>query len=47
MVNNDKLVEVRNFTSQRIAYLIPERSVRRDFAPFETKEITAGELREL
>lgn len=47
MVNNDELVEVRNLTAQRIAYLIPERSVRRDFSAFETKEITAGELREL
>ena len=47
MVNNEEIVEVRNFTSQRIAYLIPERSVRRDFSAFETKEITAGELREL
>ena len=47
MVNNEELIEVRNFTSQRIAYLIPERSVRRDFSAFETKEITAGELREL
>lgn len=47
MVNNDELIKVRNFTGQRIAYLIPERSIRRDFAPFERKEITAGELREL
>ena len=47
MVNNDELIEVRNLTAQRIAYLIPERSVRRDFSAFETKEITAGELREL
>lgn len=47
MVNNDELIEVRNLTTQRIAYLIPERSVRRDFSAFETKEITAGELREL
>ena len=47
MVKNEELIEVRNLTAQRIAYLIPERSVRRDFSAFETKEITAGELREL
>lgn len=47
MIKNEELIEVRNLTAQRIAYLIPERSVRRDFSAFETKEITAGELREL
>lgn len=47
MVNNNDIIKVRNFTEQRICYLIPEKNVRRDFSPFETKEIEAGELREL
>ena len=47
MVENNDLIQVRNFTEQRICYLIPEKNVRRDFAPFESKDIEAGELREL
>lgn len=47
MVNNNDIVKVRNFTNQRIAYLIPEKNIRRDFSGFEVKEITAQELREL
>lgn len=47
MLQNDVVVRVRNLTDQTIAYVIPELKVRRVFRDFETKEITAHELRQL
>ena len=47
MVENTDIIKVRNFTDQRIAYLIPELNCRRDFSGFESKEVTAEELRAL
>lgn len=47
MVKDTDLVSVRNFTSQRVVYTIPEKNIKRDFSPFETKALNAGELREL
>ena len=47
MKTNEETVKVRNFTDQQVCYLIPEKNIRRDFQGFETKELEAGELREL
>lgn len=47
MVENTDMIKVRNFTDQRIVYLIPEMNCRRDFSGFETKEVPAEELRAL
>ena len=47
MVKDIDIIAVRNFTDQRVVYTIPEKNIRRDFSGFETKQIQAGELREL
>ena len=47
MVNDTDMIAVRNFTSQWVVYTIPEKNIKRDFSAFETKNIEAGELREL
>lgn len=47
MKTNEETVKVRNLTDQEIHYIIPEKNVRRDFAPFESKEVEVSELREL
>lgn len=47
MVNGNDFVKVRNLTNQKVSYLIPEKSIRRNFGPQETKEIEVSELREL
>ena len=47
MVKDTDIIAVRNFTDQRGVYTIPEKNIRRDFSGFETKQVQAGELREL
>lgn len=47
MVRDTDKVEVRNFTDQRVVYVIPEKNIRREFMGFESKVVEAGELREL
>ena len=47
MVKDTDIIAVRNFTDQRVVYTIPEKNIRRDFSGFETKQVQAGELREL
>lgn len=47
MINDDTLVRVRNLTDQTVAFIIAETRTRRIFRGFESKELTAGELRQL
>jgi hypothetical protein len=47
MINDNDLVSIRNMTDQNIVYIIPELGVRRRFSPFEKKEVSAKELRQL
>ena len=47
MIDNETMVLVRNFTGETVVYKIPEDNIRRHFAPFEEKQIAAGELRKL
>ena len=47
MVTNDEMINVRNMTDQIITYVIPELRIRRHFTAFESKLVTAQELREL
>lgn len=47
MLKDTDRVTVRNFTDQRVVYLVPEKNIRREFMGFESKEIEVGELREL
>lgn len=47
MLENTDRVTVRNFTDQRVVYVIPEKNIRREFMGFESKQIEVGELREL
>jgi hypothetical protein len=47
MLNNETIVKVTNRSFGRTGYSLPERNVRRQFEPKQTKEVTMGELREL
>lgn len=47
MVNDNTMVQVRNLTDQTVVYLVKETGTRRVFAPFETKTVSARELRDL
>lgn len=47
MLQDTDRVTVRNFTDQRVVYVIPEKNIRREFMGFESKVIEVGELREL
>jgi hypothetical protein len=47
MLNNETIIKVTNRSFGRTGYSLPERNVRRQFEPKQTKEITMGELREL
>lgn len=48
MVQDTDMITVRNLTDQeRILYIIPELNVRRRFSAFESKQISAKELRQL
>ena len=47
MVNDNTMVQVRNLTDQTVVYLVKESGTRRVFAPFETKTVSARELRDL
>jgi hypothetical protein len=44
-LSDDKLVCVRNMTGHRVVYTNPEKNVRREFEPFEEKNIRVDELR--
>ena len=45
--NNNKLYSVKNRSAGMVVYKIPERNIRREFAPGETKKIQYNELLEL
>ena len=47
MLQDTDRVTVRNFTDQRVVYVIPEKNIRREFMGFESKVVEVGELREL
>jgi hypothetical protein len=47
MLNNETVVKVTNRAFGHTGYSLPERNIRRQFEPKQTKEITMGELREL
>lgn len=47
MINDNQIIVVRNMTDQNVIYIVPEMGVRRKFSPFESKKITAKELRQL
>jgi hypothetical protein len=47
MLQDTDKVTVRNFTDQRVVYVIPEKNIRREFMGFESKVVEVGELREL
>lgn len=47
MINRDTIYNVKNRSSSVVVYKIPERNIRREFAPSEVKRIAFGELEDL
>lgn len=47
MIDNKALIKVTNRSRGGLTYTIPDLGIRREYAPNETKEVTAQELRKL
>lgn len=47
MVQDNETIHVRNLTNQRVAYTLPETNTKRRFVGFESKPVTAREMRDL
>lgn len=44
MIENSKMLKVKNRSASMVVYSVPEDGIRREFMPGETKNITYGEL---